>query len=94
MSKFPSMQYSCDKVALRTTASKMSNLGLSKQGQLVCLYFYYSENLNWSACGARVGHSCDRNMYLLASFQLCFLPVFQHTLFHPMIILLIRENEQ
>jgi len=22
-------------------------------------YFYYTENLNWAACGPRVGHSCS-----------------------------------
>ena len=59
--KFPSTQYRRDKVALRTTcaASTMSSLRLSKDMLSVYYvgYLHNRENLNWAACGPRVGQA-------------------------------------
>jgi len=54
--------YRRDQLALRTTASKTSSVRLPKQGQVVLLYFYYSENVNCAAYGPRVGgHSWSKH---------------------------------
>ena len=48
-------------MALRTTCIKNVKLKIIKIRtgyQNVC--FYYSENLNWAACGPLVGHSCSK----------------------------------
>jgi len=49
-----------DKVALRTTCIKNVKVKIFKirtSCQYV-QYFYRGENLNWAACGPRVGDSC------------------------------------
>jgi len=51
--KAHNMLYRRDSVALRTTCIKMSNLRLSKHGQVVRKLLYYSENLNWAAQNLR-----------------------------------------
>ena len=51
-----------DKVALRTTCNKNVKFKIIKM-RTSCEYvgyFRYSENLNWAACGSRVGHSWFR----------------------------------
>jgi len=58
----PSTQSRRDKVALTTTCVKRQiqdcqhKDSLSVCGCCVC----YIENLNWAACGARVGYGCTR----------------------------------
>jgi len=50
-------------VALRNTCIKNVKLNIIKT-RTGCQYvgnFYYSENLNWAACGPRVGHSGSRS---------------------------------
>jgi len=51
----------CDKMALRTTLSKMSNSKWSKTrtGCQYVRYFYHSENLNWAAQNPRLGRGLD-----------------------------------
>jgi len=48
-----------DKVALKTNCIKMFKFRIIKIriGCEYVGYIYYSENLNWAACGPRVGHS-------------------------------------
>jgi len=51
-------------VALRTTGIKKVKFKVIKirTGCENVGYFYYSENLNWAACGPRLGHSCTREI--------------------------------
>jgi len=48
-----------DKVALKTNCIKNVKFRIIKirTGCQYIGYIYYSENLNWAACVARVGHS-------------------------------------
>ena len=62
-------------MALRTTYIKIFKLKVIKirTGCQYVSYSYYSENLNWAACGPRVGHSCSK---LIFANRVCLTGVF------------------
>jgi len=66
--------YRRDEVALRNICIKNVKFKIIKTrtGCQYMGYFYYSKNLNWAACGPRVGHSCLRSSTEINAFPTFF----------------------